>query len=238
MMTKLIGTSRCPKCAERGNDRAGDNLAEYADGWHCFSCGYRKPKNYNLKRLQPLSTVRVYDGIICENKLLPEHLKWLSEYNLTLDEIGKFKYASKRVVKGYEIPCNLLVFVNTGTYWLGRNFSDVGVRYLSSGEKPFLTYGSNLHIAVFVEDVISAVKVGRVATAIPMLGSKIPRDWLNRVKDFDRIVIWGDNDKKIDNIYAARKASEVLGKPVQSVITEKDPKCYSTEEIYNILQLN
>ena len=71
-----------------------------------------------------------------------------------------------------------------------------------------------------------------------MLGAKIPADWLNRVKGYERVVIWGDNDKKIDNLYAARKASEVLGKQVQSVITEKDAKCYNTDEIYNYLQLN
>ena len=236
-MSRVLSVSRCPKCAERGKDRKGNNLAEYENGYHCFSCGYNKPKRI-LKRLNEFSVQKVYNGISCENKLLPEHLKWLSEYNLTLDEIGKFKYAYKRVIKGYEIPCNLLVFVNTDTYWLGRNFGDVGVRYLSSGEKPLIKYGTNPDLVVFVEDVISAIKIGRVATAIPMLGAKIPAQWLEQVRDYNRVVIWGDYDKKIDNIYAARKASEVLGKQVQSVITEKDAKCYNTDEIYNYLQLN
>lgn len=236
-MSRVLSVSRCPKCAERGKDRKGNNLAEYENGYHCFSCGYNKPKR-TITRYNELKTPKVYDGIVCENKLLLEHLKWLSEYNLTLDEIGKFKYANKRVIKGYEIPCNLLVFINTDNYWLGRNFSGVGVRYLSSGEKPFLTYGNNPHIAVFVEDVISAIKVGRVATAIPMLGAKIPADWLNRVKGYERVVIWGDNDKKIDNLYAARKASEVLGKQVQNVITEKDPKHYDNNALNNYLQLS
>lgn len=236
-MTRVISVSRCPKCAERGKDRKGNNLTEYENGWHCFSCGYNKPKR-TISRNNALKQPKVYDGIACENKLLLEHLKWLSEYNLTLDEIGKFKYAYKRVIKGYEIPCNLLVFINTDNYWLGRNFSGVGVRYLSSGEKPLIKYGTNPDVVVFVEDVISAIKVGRVVTAIPMLGAKIPAEWLQKVKDYYRVVIWGDNDKKIDNLYAARKASEVLGKQVQSVITEKDAKCYNTDEIYNYLQLN
>lgn len=235
-MTRVISVSRCPKCAERGKDRKGNNLAEYENGYHCFSCGYNKPKR-TITRYNTLKTPKVYDGIVCDKKLLPEHLKWLLGYGLTEKEIGNFSYAYKRVVKGYEIPCNLLVFINTGDYWLGRNFADVGVRYLSSGEKPLIKYGNNPKIAVFVEDVISAIKVGRVATAIPMLGAKIHADWINRVKGYERVVIWGDYDKKIDNLYAARKASEVLGKPVHSVITEKDPKFYSTDEVYNYLQL-
>lgn len=235
-MTRVISVSRCPKCAERGKDRKGNNLAEYADGWYCFSCGYRKPKRI-LKALDAINTVKVYDGIVCENKLLPEHLKWLLGYGLTEKEIGNFSYAYKRVVKGYEIPCNLLVFINTDNYWLGRNFGDVGVRYLSSGEKPLIKYGTNPDIVVFVEDVISAIKVSRVATAIPMLGAKIPAQWLEQVREYNRVVIWGDYDKKIDNIYAARKASEVLGKQVQSVITEKDPKAFDTLQINNYLQL-
>ena len=235
-MSRVLSVSRCPKCAERGKDRKGHNLAEYENGFHCFSCGYNKPKRI-LKRLNEFSAPKVYNGIICEKKLLPAHLKWLLGYGLTDKEMENFSYAYKRFVKGYEIPCNLLVFVNTDTYWLGRNFADVGVRYLSSGEKPLLKYGTNPDIVVFVEDVISAIKVGRIATAIPMLGAKIPAQWLEQVRDYNRVVIWGDYDKKIDNIYAARKASEVLGKPVQSVITEKDPKFYSTDDVYNYLQL-
>lgn len=239
-MSKLLGTSRCPKCAERGKDRRGNNLAEYPDGFHCFACGYRKSKmsaTHHLKRLEPLKSDRVYSGILTEKKLPLDALKWLLEYNLTLKEMEGFSYAYKRVVKGYEIPCSMLVFINTEDYWLGRNLLDVGVRYLSSGAKPCVKYGTNPDVIVFTEDVISAIKVGRVATAIPMLGAKIPTQWLEKCKDYSRVVLWGDYDKKIDNIFAARKASEVLGKQVQSVITEKDPKYYNTEEICQFLSI-
>lgn len=235
-MSRVLSVSRCPQCAERGKDRKGNNLAEYADGWHCFSCGYRKPKR-TISRYNELKTPKVYDGIVCEKKLLADHLKWLLGYGLTDREIALFSHGYKRVVKGYEIPCNLLVFINTENYWLGRNFGDVGVRYLSSGEKPLIKYGTNPDVVVFVEDVISAIKVGRVATAIPMLGAKIPVQWLEQVRSYDRVVIWGDYDKKIVNLFAARKASEVLGKQVQSVISEKDPKFYDNIAIKDYLKI-
>lgn len=38
-MGELIEKTRCPKCAERGRDNSGDNLAVYDDGsTYCFSC--------------------------------------------------------------------------------------------------------------------------------------------------------------------------------------------------------
>jgi len=237
-MTRLLSTSQCPECEKRGRDTKRNNLAEYSDGWHCFGCGYRKPKRsieHHLKRFNEFSVDRVANGITCENKLLPDHLKWLLGYNLTLDEIGKFKYAYKRVVNGTETDCNLLVFIDTGNYWLGRNFNNDGVRYLSSGEKSCLTYGNNQDVIVFVEDVISAIKVGRVASAIPMLGAKIPTEWLAKCKGYDRVIIWGDRDKAVENVRQSRKCSEILGVQVENVITDLDPKEYNTDIIYNYI---
>lgn len=235
IMSRVLSISQCPACEKRGNDTKRDNLIEYSDGWHCFSCGYRKPKNYNLKRLQPLSDTKVCNGITLENKLLPDHLKWLLGYDLTLNEIKDFKYASKRVINGYEKECNILVFIYTDGYWLGRNFDIGGIRYLSSGSKPCVKYGDNPDTLVFVEDVISAIKVSRIATAIPILGAKIPLEWCKQAKGYEQVILWGDNDKAVDNVKQSRKLSEYLGQPVRNVITEKDPKCYNTEYINNII---
>ena len=237
-MTRLLSVSQCPECEKRGKDTRRNNLAEYADGWHCFGCGYRKQKNtieHHLRRFEGFSTARVCNGITCTEKLLTEHLKWLLSYNLTMEEIGKFKYAYQRDVKGNQTECNILVFIHQCGYWLGRNFSDGGVRYLSSGEKPLITYGSNTDVIVFVEDVISAIKVGRVATAIPMLGARIPTDWLTRCKGYERVIIWGDRDKAVDNVRQSRRCSELLGVQVESIITDLDPKDYETKDIYNYI---
>lgn len=236
----FLGHSQCPRCAERGNDRKKNNLAEYADGWHCFSCGYRKKKNSlaNLKRLETFSEPKLCDGITLEKKLPLDALKWLAGYNLTLNEMEGFRYANKRVKNGVDVQCNLLVLFHSNSYWLARNLDTSSVRYYSSGRKPILKYGNNRHVIVLVEDIISAIKVARVATAIPMLSSKLPAEWLSELKPYDRVVIWGDRDKAVQNTRESRRLSEILGKPVQNVITEKDPKYFSTEDIKNYLQLN
>lgn len=229
-MASLLGFSQCPQCAKRGNDRKADNLAEYSDGYHCFSCGYHKTKR-NLSTLNALKPVRGYTGITLQNKLPTSALKWLAAYNLTIDEIAQFKYVSERVIKNETMGCNLLCLIHTPNYWLCRNLDDSNQRYLSSGVKPLLKYGNNDDILIFVEDVISAIKVGRVATCAPMLGAKVMQDWWEVAKKYNRVIIWGDNDKAIDNVKQARRASEIINKKVEYIISKKDPKYYSTLEI-------
>lgn len=236
----FISASQCPRCAERGDDRSKNNLAEYTDNFYCWKCGYTKQKKSiesYLKRLEPLKTSRLCDGIKINKTLATDAKKWLLGYQLTDLEMQQFSYATERENKGQFIPCELLILLSTESYWLGRNFGD-GVKYLSSGNKPFKTYGDNKQIAVFVEDVISAVKVGRVATAIPMLGASVPIDWWQRMKEYDRVILWGDRDKAVDNARQARRASELLGKAVENIITTHDPKYYSTELIKSIININ
>lgn len=220
----FLGFHPCPKCNSR------DNLAEYTNNFYCFGCGYGKPKR-NLASFKPQETVRGYDGITLENKLDNDHLKWLLGYNLTQDEMQQFKSCHERIVKGESRKCNLLVLTHSDSYWQARNF-DTGIKYLSSGMKPYIEYkkqGSD--VLVFTEDIISAVKVSRVATAVPMLGAKVLKDWWIETKPYSRVIIWGDRDKARENVIEARRASEIIGKKVEVVISDKDPKDYSTESI-------
>ena len=40
MKSKVVRTTRCPKCAEKGRDKSGNNLVYFASGPpHCFACG-------------------------------------------------------------------------------------------------------------------------------------------------------------------------------------------------------
>ncbi|MEN9917063.1 MAG: hypothetical protein RLY40_995 [Pseudomonadota bacterium] len=224
----FLGHHPCPSCNSR------NNLGEWDNGFYCFGCGYRKIKR-DLSRFKPVSTEKVMDGITLTKNLPKTALKWLLGYNLTQNEMDSFHYAHTRIIKNEEVSCNLLVLYYDGNYWLARNFDDNAVnKYLSSGNKPFITYGQG-NIAVFVEDIISAIKVGRQFTAIPMLGATIPTEWWTKVKNYDKVVIWGDRDKAKNNVIASRKARELIGKQVDCIITDKDPKNYSDNDIYNYI---
>lgn len=229
-MTKVLTFSECPQCAKRGKDRKGDNLAEYPESFYCFSCGYYKPKR-NLRALDAIKVEKVRDSITLEKELPIDAIKWLAGYHLTLKEMEGFRYAEKNGNK-------LLVLAFNDDYWIARNLNDNGLRYLSSGNKPFLKYGDNSEVIIFVEDVISAIKVGRVACAVPMLGAKVAADWWQYTKPYKRVVIWGDKDKAMDNVKIARRTSEMLGREVEVIITEKDPKHYNKTELYNYIYNN
>jgi Zn ribbon nucleic-acid-binding protein len=233
----FLGFHPCPKCSSR------DNLAEYANNFYCFGCGFTEQKKDLTslrKRLDASKETRVCNGITLQKELPLEAKKWLLGYSLTLDEMQQFKYSKERVINNELRPCNLLVLIASDSYWLARNL-DAGARYLSSGIKPYREYKNSASLypqqdtIVFVEDVISAVKVGRVATAVPMLGAAVLRDWWKHTTPYKRVILWGDRDKASQNITLAKRASELIGKRVEVLVTEKDPKEYSTIEINNYL---
>ena len=224
----FLGHHPCPRCNSR------DNLGEFDNGWFCFGCGYRKPKR-DLSRFKTFSYDKVMDGIQLSKNLPKNALKWLLGYNLTQNEMAQFHFAEKRTIKNEIKDCNLLVLYHDNNYWVARNLDNGSAsKYLSSGNKPFITYGQGNTI-VFVEDIISAIKVGRQFTAVPMLGATIPADWWTKAKNYDKIVIWGDRDKARNNVIASRKAREIVGKQVDCIITDKDPKDYSDNDIYNYI---
>ena len=60
----VTSRGRCPSCATKGHDRAGDNLANYDDGHsYCFSCGYySSEKGKKVNRICGWRKL----GIICD----------------------------------------------------------------------------------------------------------------------------------------------------------------------------
>ena len=222
--------SQCPRCAARGADRHRDNLAEYAESFYCFACGYHKRKRdvaWVKRQVQgdtmPPDSVKLTDV----SSMLPDvAIKWLMKYKLTPDEIKTFKWHNLG-----------LVLVNTDQFYQVRTFVEGMPKYLSKGKKPFITYGSNPDDFVFVEDVISAIKVGRIATASPMFGTMPDKRILRHLQGFKNVFIATDRDATIKSLKTARNLSEILGKPIKPVILQKDPKSYTTEELQEIFKL-
>jgi len=81
MTSTILYKTRCPKCAEQGKDKHGDNLAVYSDGHsYCYSCGYITSNNSrrtsNLKK--PFQEINL--PLDCDWTLPPEPTKWLQKY--------------------------------------------------------------------------------------------------------------------------------------------------------------
>ncbi len=117
---------------------------------------------------------------------------------------------------------------------LSRNFSGKGSKYIIQGEKSKFTkiYGTGSPL-VFTEDVLSAVKVARICSAMPLFGT-----FLNSIpQGYDSYRLWLDKDKQLSSTQQCKKWRQ-YGYDLLPIITPLDPKEYSTEDIKNFLRSN
>jgi len=216
-----------------GQDRSGNNLAVYSDSHkHCFACGYYVRGDIVEKYKQSLikKEENVYSFFNPSRMFNSKGLVYLKKYGLTDDEIYSNYFWDE---KGY------LVF-NGGAYQNARNFTGLGVKYISRGlirgnEKIFLHNAQNQCIVV-AEDAISAIKISRTCNSVPIHNSIIPLELILRLsRQFKTLFIWLDRDKAKDSFKEAKKA-EIYFDKVNIIWSEKDPKEYSDIEIKNYLE--
>lgn len=241
---------QCPECARKGRDRSADNLGVFEDGHRfCWSCGYYEPAGNTLKlssiesRLQNNQRNKVDTRIptlpVDYSPVLPEvALNWLGKYDLTEDEIKNnfFGWSDEDhslVLPVFDISGNLVMSQR-------RRFIPGRTKYHTTGlpETVFHILGDddNHHSVCVTEDLISAIKVSRVVPAMPLWGSNISphRVWVLG-KRFKHLIVWLDADKAQ---YAIRKRNSFTPffESVRVIVTEKDPKEYSTDEIQEYLK--
>lgn len=219
----FIQHTACPKCGSK------DNLGEYSDHWYCFGCRYYKLKHdLQSVRERLVDVVPKDDGDISltvSDALPKQAMQWLLSYGITGADVSEHSW-------GWVEDRSLLVLVNTPTYWQARNFGP-GVKYLSKGNKPLLSYGNGGTI-VCVEDVLSAVKISKAneqVTVIPLLGSSVsPELEQTLFKQAKEVILWLDRDKATS---AVKQARNMLAKGIRCsvLVTELDPKEYSVKEI-------
>ena len=230
-MSSFIQFHACPSCG------SSDANAEYTNSFYCFSCGKFNSKGFSLNKFNKITPVKICNNITLQKDIPLPALKWLLSFGLTLEEIAQFSYSTERIGKYGKMACDLLIlYIDTNNYWVGRNFGK-GVKYLTSGVKPVIKYGTNPDTIVLVEDIISAIKVGRQFTAIPMLGSMPPESILSYLKGYKNVYLWQDRDLAVKSLKTARNLSERLGTRVKVIIKPLDPKEYSDNDIKSFIYI-
>ena len=231
-MSHFIKHERCPKCSRMGNDRSGNNLAVYSDSHkHCFACGYYVRGDiveaYKQKQEVKKDAISYF---VRSNHFNPKGLIYLKKYGLTDKEIHDNYFWCEN---------GFLVF-DGGKYQNARNFTGLGVKYISRGlirgnEKIFLQNTQKDDVVV-AEDAISAIKIARTCNSVPIHNSIIPLELILRLsKQFKNLFIWLDRDKAKESFKEAKKA-EIYFDKVNIIWSEKDPKEYSDIEIKNYLE--
>lgn len=221
-MADFVKHTSCENCG------SSDARAIYDDGSeHCFSCRANKHGN-SIARLKVGTKSKCKRLYSTTTQIRQDALKWLDCYELTDQEKAMFVWDEQRELLIYEEE----KFTN-GRYFGKQDYP----RYLSSGEKPFSLMGRGRSV-VFVEDIISGIKVSRHTQTMTLFGSTIPSQILWTTATTRRpAAIWLDSDKAMESAKMVKKINESGGQAV-SIITKLDPKCYHDEEIKQILISN
>ena len=249
MNSVFIQHEVCPRCQKMGMDNAQDNLGVFSDGhkW-CFSCGYYiSSEGRNLteveSKLKQQQKENKYNDLCLPSDyttILPANtLEWLKRYGITNKEIitnriGWSAFYENLIFPVFDVSDNLL-------FYQGRSFSSNRdkPRYSTQGyaEKVFHIIGSDgTDICVLVEDIISAIKVGRQISAMPLWGSNLSIERIIRLSKLTHnLVIWLDADKAT---YAMSRRIRALPyfESVRCVLSLNDPKEYNDEAIQRFLQ--
>ena len=254
-MSYVIRKERCPACELRGVDRSGDNLGVYSDGhsW-CFGCGYYVPATLSSRIGRASEDQTLVLPSFSENDLQPTSKQppsyvpqaswpkapreWLSKYGITSKEIydHRIYWDEKEERLVFPIYYGHILTISQGRYF---GSDPRQPRYLTSGPKSSLYKifqpPAASPVLVLVEDYLSAIKVSRTTAAIPLLGShyssKLILALLGR---YQTVRLWLDFDKKNEAVKLASITRQYIP-DCGTIITEKDPKDYSTMEIKDLV---
>jgi len=243
-MSHCVKHIRCPECASLGKDRDGNNLAVYADGSsYCFSCGFSESASgfQKVKKETPRDARALGLPADVHSELPPVAWDFLGQYEITEND------AKVHVILWSESWSRLCfpVFDSTGLIaWQGRYLgTEKGkAKWFSQGDLKNVLHvvghkASNT--CILTEDLISAIKVAKVGgfAVSPLFGSHISTERILRLKRYyGKIVSWLDKDKQKESIKYSHNAS-LLGLTASSLITDLDPKCYTTDQI-RLLTMN
>ena len=249
MATLSQGT--CPQCGGRGYTTYDDG------GYHCFSCGVHssgsgfvglaarinKPKEtiqqdacHPLPRdAEPL--IGAHGKVSCG--MQGKAQLWVQMYGITQAEIDQHHVLWSTQEQLLIFP----VYDSGGSLlmWQGRYFGNYHKhpKYLTRGKKETVLHviqpDKPAPFVVLTEDLISAIKVGRQYPAIPLWGSSLSKEVVQRIAtQYERAYLWLDYDKRD---YAIKASFEhCMRLHITPIITQLDPKCYSDDEIKTIMQ--
>lgn len=236
-------------CAKEGKDKDGNNLGVYSDGGvYCFSCGYSRSAQgtQRLKKAAQGGTEPLAKPVCLPRDVdfeLPRVARdYLRGYALTQEDINV-----NRIMWSEEWQRLIFPYFGEGGLlgWQGRYLGNSSgkAKWYSQGDLKDIIHtcgnekpGFGQRPVVLVEDIISAIRVGHSCEASALFGSHLSTARAFRYSRFyDKIIVWLDKDKELYSIKLCQHLRQ-LGLVCRSVITDKDPKEYSDQEIVDILK--
>jgi RNA polymerase subunit RPABC4/transcription elongation factor Spt4 len=178
-------------------------------------------------------------GVWEDGHNLPDVAKsWLDQYGITDQEIRRLSIVYNKKTRRLVLPL-LDKWGNVLVYQQRKLFEDdPKPKYLTTGgvngviwfPRPLDDY-PEIDTVVVVEDIVSAIKVGRHIPCMPLLGTNLPVNTAVRLSEtFSGLIVWLDPDKKKEAHKLAIQFSGVFER-TGTIWSEKDPKDYSNADI-------
>ena len=211
---------------------------------HCFKCGENRwePNIATLKEIAhpPVSTSLVSDLRLPKDlsyNLSAPALHWLSKYGVSRDTAGSLHFATSAITQRLYMPV-----LKDGSWiaYQARSLNGQRPKYLNSTGIAQIgsVFIGGIHASnfvVIVEDIISALRVGRLYNALSTLGTQLNLEKLSTcLKVFGRktFVLWLDGDGAgVSGRRKMRRTLELHGLEVRTISTPKDPKEYTDAEV-------
>ena len=244
---KHLPMGSCAKYAHRGcsgSKAMKVNIAVDGAMFHCFKCGAtrfikhfdmtyrsRKIREAELAKVQYEKSRRGY-GLPADfsHDIAPAGLAWLGSGGWTSDLIERYGIGWSNNMKRVVIP------VEPEGYTARAVFKDQVPKYLEKAPaQAFWISSTIVNTLAITEDILSAGRVGEFIPTESVLGTSVG-NWMPPT-EVTKVILWLDNDA------AGRKGRAAFRKKlqwfpditIQDIETSKDPKCYSRDEIKEIL---
>lgn len=216
---------------------------------YCFRCGYQRYSDVGTLSLEELAKIKELNKQAKEVRLtveLPEDFTedipligrlWLYKGGVGPSLWKKYSIGWSDTLQRVIMP----IFDNSKLVWFQARAVHPGQmpKYIGpDGDRSTLVFKTGEHTGksvTVVEDMMSAYRVGEITATCSLLGTKITTAQANILGQYDLVTTWLDDDAAGKRgAYDVRRAVGLVTE-VRNISTTKDPKCYSREEIVNIL---
>jgi DNA primase len=243
----------CPECGAGTNTNAAI-ISHRTRGYsiHCFACDYNDFESKGqltlteLKRIaelneqaqEPITQLELPHDYTTD---IPRHGRlWLYKGGITETTWKKYRIGYSELYDRVVLPVfdsedNLIWFQCRALYkeqtpkYLQPSRDKSGVLFRARG------CTESTRNAVIVEDILSAIRVGRHISTYSLLGTKINTGQENVLSKHKSITTWLDSDRAGRRGAAKIRKSLGLVCETSNIVTECDPKELSDHEIKKIL---
>ena len=250
-----VGHKARTNCEQCGNNNNSVTINHYFDKftYYCYACGHVEVRSKGRLTLAELTRLKELNEQAAQ--YTDDTISLPVDFTDDIPLAGRlWLYSggiSPTVWKQYGIGFSpslgrvvLPVYDNTGRLqWYQCRAVNKGQspKYIQpSADKSSVVFESHTETndsksIIIVEDILSAIRVGKHHKSASILGTKVSVKHINHFAKYSKVVTWLDSDGAGQKgAYSVRKSLSLITE-VSNIVTELDPKKLTDEQIRNEL---